>query len=112
MKNIRTLAMLAVSLAAAASVPAKAQIVVGQCVGTSPYNTIQSAVNAAASGSTIKVCPSGYPEQVVIEKPLTLQGITALNLEGVLIIPPSTGLVATDTTLGYAHRFWLRTPPV
>jgi nitrous oxidase accessory protein NosD len=75
---------------------AKAQIVVGQCMGTSPYNTIQSAVNAAPSGSTIKVCPTGYTEQVVIQKPLTLQGITAQNLEGALVIPPSGGLVATD----------------
>lgn len=53
------------------------------------YQTIQAAVNAAPSGSTINVCPGTYPEQVVISKPLTLTGATskASNAEVLIQIP-------------------------
>ena len=38
------------------------------------FRTIQSAVNAARPGSTVVVCQGTYHEQVVIAKPLSLQG--------------------------------------
>ena len=38
------------------------------------FRTIQSAVNAARSGSTVVVCQGTYHEQVVITKPLSLRG--------------------------------------
>jgi hypothetical protein len=38
------------------------------------FRTIQSAVNAAPSGGTVVVCRGTYHEQVVITKPLSLQG--------------------------------------
>ena len=38
------------------------------------FRTIQSAVNAARPGSTIVVCKGTYHEQVVLNKPLSLQG--------------------------------------
>ena len=38
------------------------------------FRTIQSAVNAARPGSTVVVCPGTYHEQVVVSKPLSLQG--------------------------------------
>ena len=38
------------------------------------FRTIQSAVNAARPGSTVVVCKGTYHEQVVITKPLSLQG--------------------------------------
>jgi hypothetical protein len=38
------------------------------------YRTIQSAVNAAPAGGTVVVCPGTYHEQVVVPKPLHLQG--------------------------------------
>jgi hypothetical protein len=44
-----------------------------QCPGAS-FNTIQAAVNAAAPGSTIQVCPGTYNESVDI--PATLSGLT------------------------------------
>src|SRR5208283_915316 len=50
------------------------------------YQTIQAAVNAVPSGSTIEVCPGTYPEQVVISKPLTLTG-AASNAEVLIQIP-------------------------
>ena len=61
-------------MAVTVSRPAQAAIVVGSCMGTAKYTTIQDAVNAAASGSIVKVCPGGYPEQVLIHKPLTMAG--------------------------------------
>ncbi|HXT88797.1 MAG TPA: NosD domain-containing protein [Trebonia sp.] len=38
------------------------------------FRTIQSAVNAAAAGGSVVVCPGTYHEQVVISKPLSLKG--------------------------------------
>ncbi len=38
------------------------------------FRTIQSAVNAARPGSTVVVCQGTYHEQVVITKPLALEG--------------------------------------
>ena len=38
------------------------------------FRTIQSAVNAARPGSTVVVCQGTYHEQVVISKPLSLNG--------------------------------------
>lgn len=38
------------------------------------FVTIQSAIDAASSGNTIKVCPGTYAEELNINKPLTLLG--------------------------------------
>ena len=38
------------------------------------FRTIQSAVNAARPGGTVVVCPGTYHEQVVIKKPVSLEG--------------------------------------
>lgn len=49
---------------------------VGTCrIGA--FGTIQAAVSSPSvpAGSIIDVCPGTYPEQVVISKKLTLQGI-------------------------------------
>jgi len=37
------------------------------CGETTPYHTIQSAVTAASAGDEVFVCPSVYPERVVID---------------------------------------------
>ncbi|MBL8181987.1 MAG: hypothetical protein JNL64_10305, partial [Blastocatellia bacterium] len=39
------------------------------------YTTIQSAINAAVAGNTIKVCPATYPEDVTVNKALTIVGV-------------------------------------
>ncbi len=38
------------------------------------FRTIQSAVNAVRPGGTVVVCPGTYHEQVVISKPVSLEG--------------------------------------
>ena len=58
-------------------------------VGSSTnYTTIQAAINAAPSGSTIYVSPGLYNERIVINKPLTLLGATAgVNKNGYSVPP-------------------------
>jgi hypothetical protein len=41
------------------------------------FNTIQAAVTGSNPGDTIIVCPGGYPEQVTVNKDLTLTGSSA-----------------------------------
>ena len=51
-------------------------VAVGTCMsGATVFTTIQEAVNAAAPGSTVTICPGNYPEQVTITKALTLTGV-------------------------------------
>ena len=74
------------------------------------FSTIQAAVTAVPSGSTVLVCPGTYPEQVTITQPLTLKGITSGNSGQAVIAPPVGGLVtnAVDefgTTL--ALQLWV-----
>ncbi len=75
-------------------------VAVGTCVsGVTQYTTIQSAVTAVAAGSTIKVCPGNYPEQVVIEKNLTLEGVTNGTADDPVVVMPVNGFVANTTDL-------------
>ena len=46
---------------------------------TAPFTTIQAAVSAATSGTTIYVCAGTYNENVSIAKPLTLDGAQYLT---------------------------------
>jgi nitrous oxidase accessory protein NosD len=51
------------------------------------YNTIGAAISAAASGDVIAICPALYPEQVTINKPLKLKGLSVDGANRVLIQP-------------------------
>lgn len=63
-------------------------------------NAVQSAINSAKSGAVICLDAAVYPEQLVINKPLTLIGVgynlnnpsfvNNFNLEGVAAIQPTT----------------------
>jgi hypothetical protein len=97
----------AMALVALCPRPAKAGIVVGQCTAGTQYSTIQAAVNAAPSGATIQVCPGYYPEQVVIQSPLTLQGIIKNGAEGAFIGPPTGGFVS-DPILSLAPQLTVK----
>jgi hypothetical protein len=59
-----------------------------------PCLTVQHAVDAACSGDIVNVAAGTYPEQVVIGKPLTVQGAGKTNT----IIAP-TAVVANTTSL-------------
>src|ERR1035438_7235682 len=70
-------------------------VAVGTCTKLVQFATIQLAVNAVPSGSTIKACPGTYPEQVTITKNLTLigNGPTAST-----VVVPAGGLVTNGVT--------------
>jgi hypothetical protein len=77
-----------------------ATVQVGNCLNGPPhYSTIQSAVNASAPGTTIKVCPGNYPEQVVIKKKLTLTGVETGTGSTPVVTPPAGGIVQNATGL-------------
>ena len=52
------------------------------------YSAIQSAVNAAAKGDTIIICPGRYTEQIVVSKGLFLLGQRSGSRS--VIIQPTT----------------------
>jgi Periplasmic copper-binding protein (NosD) len=70
---------------------------VGTCHAKS-FSTISAAVSAVPAGSIIDVCPGFYPEQVIISKSLTLQGISYQNTIGASV--ESSGSVAETQVLG------------
>jgi len=74
-----------------------ATVTVGSCTSPVKFATIQQAVNVSPAGTVIKVCPGNYPEQVVIAKDLTLEGIEYQTEDAVVILPPAGGLVANVT---------------
>ena len=74
-----------------------ATVTVGSCTSPVKFATIQQAVNASPAGTVIQVCPGNYPEQVVIAKNLTLEGIEYETEDAVVILPPAGGLVANVT---------------
>jgi parallel beta-helix repeat protein len=67
------------------------------CTNLVNFATIQGAVNAVPAGSTIKICPGNYPEQVVISKRLTLLGIPNATQDAVVISPPAGGVIVNTT---------------
>jgi hypothetical protein len=108
MKNRTHLAVFAAVCLAVAAVPASMHAVTTRYVGTcgSPNKpTIQQAVNASASGDIVLVCPGTYPEQVTINKNLTLSGLVVGTAGQVVITPPSGGVVTNTSDLfpGYPH---------
>ncbi len=64
------------------------------------YTTVQAAVNAAASGGVVSVCPGTYTEQIQIEKPLKIQ--LAEGGKATLQLPstPAASTTSCDTAEG------------
>jgi hypothetical protein len=92
---------LALTIFVAASANA-ATLFVGGC-GTPSFATIQDGVNHATAGSTVNVCPGTYPEQVVINKRLTLQGIAVGTADQAIVAAPAGGVVANTVSLTTAE---------
>ena len=94
---------LALAFANCVAVSANAATVfVGTCVSPS-FSTIQAAVTAVPAGSTVNVCPGTYPEQVSINKRLTLQGIASGTLNQAVVTAPAGGIVANTVSLATAY---------
>jgi hypothetical protein len=81
--------------------PAKAaRLIVGNSATPCPgaaYTTIQSAINAAASGDTIVVCSGTYAEQLSVSKSLTIDAEI-----GAFLVPASLTQNATSLETGDA----------
>ena len=80
-------------------------------VGTSKpnlqsYSTIQDAVGNVAAGGTILVCAGAYPEQVLINKPLTMKGMLSGTAAASISTSPKGGLKQStiDQTWQYLGR--------
>ena len=54
----------------------------GRSCDSATFSTIQSAVDAAAPGATVFVCPGTYTEDVVISQPLKLIGRDGATIQG------------------------------
>ena len=79
-------------------------VVVGTCVpNVVQFTTIQLAVNAVPAGSTIKICPNNYPEQVVVNKNLTLIGVNSGTTDNAVLVIPSGGFAQNTTSLTSGH---------
>jgi hypothetical protein len=74
-------------------------VTVGSCGTGTSYQTIQAAVDAASPGSTVEICPGNYPEQLIITKGLTLQGVPSDTADAAVIMSPSGGVAANATAL-------------
>ena len=73
---MKTYLLLMVTLGYAGPLNAKT-VEVGSCLpGLQQYPTISAAIAAVPAGSTIKVCPATYNEQITISQSLTLTGVT------------------------------------
>lgn len=81
--------------------------VVGKCTSAIiSYPTISEAIKETPEYGTIEVCPGTYPEQITIDKPVTVTGLVIPGQPGVTITAPATGLVqlpGVDST--YAQIF-------
>jgi hypothetical protein len=80
------------------------------CKNLASYPTISQAVAGVPAGSTVFVCPGTYAEQVVINKNLTLEGVSGNGYVGSaasgennpVIVSPSGGVLVNTTDLyGY-----------
>jgi hypothetical protein len=95
-------------LALAAQVPLASATVtnyVGSCASGS-YATISAALATTPAPNFVYVCPGTYPEQVVITKPVTLEGIYTSNSGQAFITVPSGGLTGDNPCypeLGYVE---------
>jgi hypothetical protein len=71
------------------------------CTTGSYFTSINSAISdiAVPAGSTIKVCPGQYNEQVLINKKVTLEGVASATQDAAVILPPAGGVVANATDL-------------
>ncbi len=78
---------------------ASAANVVGGCLPGVQFSTIQDAINNVVAGSVIEICPGAYPEQLHINRTLTLRGVASGTSDAAIITSPPGGLTANTTSL-------------
>jgi hypothetical protein len=93
--------LLAICLVAFSGYASAATLYAGTC-GQNHYSTIQAAVDNAASGDTVLVCPGTYYEVVIVKQNITLEGVRQLrNGFPTIRYPPSS----EQQCPGYADYF-------
>jgi hypothetical protein len=93
------LVMMLVVIAAIGMQTASATTVVGTCMTGTQFSSIQDAINNVVAGTNIHICPGTYPEQLHVNRALTLTGVVSGTSDAVIIVPPVGGLVANTTSL-------------
>ena len=79
-------------------------VAVGTCVANVvQFTSIQGAVNSVPPGSTIKICPANYGEQIVINKNLTLLGVNSGTADNPVLVIPSGGFAPNTASLTSGH---------
>jgi hypothetical protein len=97
---IRNLLRLAFCIALAATPAFAVNASVGTCLPQfTTFSTITQAINAVPAGSTIFVCPGTYPEQLFINKKLSLRGAFNGSTGAAVITAPAGGLVQNTSSL-------------
>jgi parallel beta-helix repeat protein len=76
-------------------------VIVGTCKSGVHFTTIGAAVAAAPTGATVDVCPGIYPEQVMINKNLTLIGILPVGStsDSAVVVSPAAGLATNGSDI-------------
>jgi parallel beta-helix repeat protein len=79
--------------------------VVGTCKPNLPFfDYIQEAVSSVPPGSTILVCPGTYAEQVVISRPLKLEGLAGES--DAVIVSPQGGLTKSAQRANFFRVYY------
>jgi hypothetical protein len=94
--------LLAGALLAVCLPPASATVTayVGNCVSSTYFNTISDALAATPAPNVVEVCPGTYPEQLLITKHVTLEGISTSTADQAFITVPSGGFASNICSEG------------
>jgi hypothetical protein len=87
-----------VAICMAASANAAGTVFVGGC-GSPNYSTIQDGINHAPALGVVEVCPGTYPEQIFINKKLTVEGVAVGTANQAIIAAPNAGVSANTVSL-------------
>lgn len=94
--NLRRILLVLLFLGGACVSSFSSTLVVGKSQASCPnarYSTITAAIDSAAPGDVIDICPALYQEQLVITKPLTLRGLAVQEVNRTVIQPQSLQLL-------------------
>jgi hypothetical protein len=96
-----SISLLFLALVPLAVVPSfAANVAVGTCMPNKvSFDSLTDAIQGVPAGSTIQVCPGTYMEQILIDKSLTLKGVTNGNAAYPVLTPPPGGMVANAVGL-------------